>query len=374
MSAGAGGGAAESGGDAVRGAAPIALWLVPVADDGGVARHVVDVARQGIPGHRVVVLCPEGALARRLRAQGSAVTTGRFGTAAGLAASVRTLAATAGALRPAIVHSHLAHADLVSAATPLPRGVRRLTTEHGIAGPDAVYHRSGAQARTMALAHRARLHRFDGAIAVSQATRQAMREKWHAVLPVDVVLNGVDAPAADAPSRGSRPAGALRVVSLSRLAPEKRIDALLEAFAVLHARVPGATLTVAGEGPLDGALRAQASALGLGDAVAFPGFADSARMLAEADVVAQLSVWENCSYTLLDAVARGLGVVATAVGGNPEILDRRSLVDADDPAAVARALQHQAEQPAAAAAPASVARMCAGIAGVYAGVSARRAA
>ncbi|ROQ15537.1 glycosyltransferase involved in cell wall biosynthesis [Rathayibacter sp. PhB93] len=368
----AGGGA----GDVVRGAAPIALWLVPVADDGGVARHVVDVARQGIPGHRVVVLCPEGALARRLRAQGSAVTTGRFGTAAGLSASVRTLAATAGALRPAIVHSHLAHADLVSAATPLPRGVRRLTTEHGIAGPDAVYHRSGAQARAMALAHRARLHRFDGAIAVSQATRHAMREKWHAVLPVDVVLNGVDGPAADAPAaaRRPRPSGALRVVSLSRLSPEKRIDALLEAFAVLHRRVPGATLTVAGEGPLDGALRARASALGLGDAVAFPGFVDSARMLAEADVVAQLSVWENCSYTLLDAVARGLGVVATAVGGNPEILAPRSLVDADDPAAVARALERQAEEPAAAAAPRSVARMCAGIADVYAGVCARSAA
>ncbi|TDX81152.1 glycosyltransferase involved in cell wall biosynthesis [Rathayibacter sp. PhB151] len=369
--------AGGSGSDAVRGAAPIALWLVPVADDGGVARHVVDVAREGIPGHRVVVLCPEGALAHRLRAQGSAVTTGRFGTAAGLAASVRTLAATAGALRPAIVHSHLAHSDLVSAATPLPRGVRRLTTEHGIAGPDAVYHRSGAQARTMALAHRARLHRFDGAIAVSQATRHAMREKWHAVLPVAVVLNGVDAPAAHAAgaaARHPRPAGALRVVSLSRLAPEKRIDALLEAFAVLHGRVPGATLTVAGEGPLDGALRARASALGLGDAVAFPGFVDSARMLAEADVVAQLSVWENCSYTLLDAVARGLGVVATAVGGNPEILDRRSLVDADDPAAVARALERQAEEPAAAAVPRSVARMCADIAGVYADVQAGSAA
>ncbi|WP_244256144.1 glycosyltransferase [Rathayibacter sp. VKM Ac-2760] len=283
------------------------------------------------------------------------------------AASARTLAATARALRPAIVHSHLAHADLVSAATPLPRGVRRLTTEHGIAGPDAVYHRSGAQARAMALAHRARLRRFDGAIAVSQATRRAMLQKWHPVLPVDVVLNGVEAPAT---VPRERPAGSLRVLSLSRLAPEKRIDALLDAFAVLRRQVPGATLTVAGEGALGAGLRAQAAALGLGDAVAFPGFVDPERALAAADVVAQLSVWENCSYTLLDAVARGIGVVATPVGGNPEILDRRSLVDAADPAAVARALRQQGEEPAAAASPRSVARMCADIADVYA----RRAA
>ena len=42
--------------------------------------------------------------------------------------------------------------------------------------------------------------------------------------------------------------------------------------------------------------------------------------MAEHDVLAMLSVWENCSYSLLDAAARGLGVVASDVGGNPEIL------------------------------------------------------
>ncbi|KQQ05640.1 MULTISPECIES: glycosyltransferase family 4 protein [unclassified Rathayibacter] len=344
-------------------APPIALWVVPVPEFGGVARHVVDVARQGLPGHRVVVLCPEGALARRLRAQGSAVTTGRFGTGAGPAASVGTLRATVRALRPAIVHSHLAYADIVSAATPLPRPVRRLTTEHGIAGPDAVYHRSGAQARLMAAAHHARLRAFDGAIAVSQATRRAMLEKWRPSLPVDVVLNGVDAPA----QVSSEPSvdGSLRVVSLSRLSPEKRIDSLLDAFALLLRRVPGATLTVAGEGPLGDDLRAQAHRLGLGDAVAFPGFVDSERALAHADVIAQLSVWENCSYTLLDAAARGLGLVASAVGGNPEILAPGSLVDATDTAAVASAIERQAASGGGAAVPRSVAEMCGDIAAVY---------
>ena len=51
-----------------------------------------------------------------------------------------------------------------------------------------------------------------------------------------------------------------------------------------------------------------------------PGFVDPDRAMAEHDVLAMLSVWENCSYALLDAAGRGMGVVASDVGGNPEIL------------------------------------------------------
>ena len=68
--------------------APLTLWVVPVADLGGVARHVLDVARVGLPGLRLAVLCPEGPLAERLREQGAAVFTGDVGPDAGLAASV----------------------------------------------------------------------------------------------------------------------------------------------------------------------------------------------------------------------------------------------------------------------------------------------
>ncbi len=63
--------------------------------------------------------------------------------------------------------------------------------------------------------------------------------------------------------------------------------------------------------------------------------------MAEHDVLAMLSVWENCSYALLDAAARGMGVVASDVGGNPEILPDTSLVRADDTVAVAAALERQ---------------------------------
>ena len=52
---------------------PTALWVIPVSDLAGVARHALDVARAGIPGWRVVFLTPPGDLPRELRAVGAAV-------------------------------------------------------------------------------------------------------------------------------------------------------------------------------------------------------------------------------------------------------------------------------------------------------------
>ena len=315
---------------------PIALWVVPVADLGGVARHVLDAARQGVPGWRLVVLCPEGPLAERLRAQGAAVVAGQLGPEAGLATSVRTLRSTARALRPAIVHSHLAYADIVVAATPLPRGTRRFTTEHGIAGDDAVYHGSALKSRIMSTVHHLRLRRFDGVIAVSAATKRAMIDKWRPRQDIVVMRNGVDVPEGFVRREGE---GGLRVLSLSRLSAEKRIDVLIDAFAIVAAELPDARLTIAGAGPLESELTAQVARLGLHEVVTFAGFVDPDEAMAAADVIAQLSVWENCSYTLLDAVARDLRVVASDVGGNAEIVPPESLVgEPVEASSIARAL------------------------------------
>ena len=77
-----------------------------------------------------------------------------------------------------MVHSHLSYADLVAAAA-VPRRVALVTTEHGIAADDRVYHGSAAKSAVMARAHTLRLRRFDAVIAVSNATKRAMADKWH---------------------------------------------------------------------------------------------------------------------------------------------------------------------------------------------------
>ena len=339
---------------------PLALWVVPVSDLAGVARHVLDVARTGIPGWRLVFLVPPGDLPRELRSVGANVIERPFGPDHGLPSSARALRDVVRTLRPEVVHTHLSYADIVAGLAV--HGPRLVTTEHGIARDDVVYHRSSAKARVMASVHAVRLRRFDAAIAVSRATADAMREKWHPHRPITVIPNGVDP--VDHVPRGP----GLRILSLARLAPEKRLPALIDGFARLAADQPGARLTLAGTGDLESALRAQVERLGLAQSVVLPGFVDPTAAMADHDVLAMLSVWENCSYALLDAAAAGMGVVASDVGGNPEILPPTSLVDATDAEAVAIALADQGLQKVARPALAdwpTVAEMCVRIAAVY---------
>ena len=109
-----------------------------------------------------------------------------------------------------------------------------------------------------------------------------------------------------------------------------RSDQLMQAFAHVAREHPEARLTIAGRGPEEGALRTLAYSRHLEDRVDFPGHLDAGEALGAHDVVVQLSAWENLSYTLLDAVAHGLGVVATDVGGNGEIVPERCLVTAEE--------------------------------------------
>ena len=316
------------------------LWVVPVPDLGGVARHVLDVARTGIPGYRLVVCAPEGKLTERLRELNIPVHAVPFGPSRGFRTSFASLAHVIEREKPTIVHSHLAYADVIAAAVVNSLKMRRLanpsltvptliTTEHGIAGDDAVYHGTSWRSKLMEQVHRVRLWGTNAAIAVSRSTAEQMRRKWGA-RRVSIIYNGVDAPrlrAAVHKHRVPTEPDAPRILSLSRLSPEKGIDVLIEAFAQLRTVYPKAHLEIAGEGDLADTLAQQVRELHISDAVTFSGFVDPLEAMGRSDMVVQLSIWENCSYTLLDAKAAGLKTVATNVGGNPEILAPNELVD-----------------------------------------------
>lgn len=315
------------------------LWVVPVPDFGGVARHVLDVARTGIPGYRLVVCAPEGKLTERLRELNIPVHAVPFGPSRGFRTSFASLTHVIEREKPAIVHSHLAYADVIAAAVVNFLKMRRranrsltvptlITTEHGIAGDDAVYHGTSWRSKLMEQVHRVRLWGTNAAIAVSRSTAEQMRRKWGA-RRVSIIYNGVDAPrlrAAVHKHRVPTEPDAPRILSLSRLSPEKGIDVLIEAFAQLRTVYPKAHLEIAGEGDLADTLTQQVRELHISDAVTFSGFVDPLEAMGRSDMVVQLSIWENCSYTLLDAKAAGLKTVATNVGGNPEILAPNELV------------------------------------------------
>lgn len=351
-------------------ALPLALWVSATSEVGGVARHVLDVADAGVPGWRLAVLCPEGPLAEELRRRGHAVAVGPVGAADGMARAVGAVRRAVARLRPDLVHSHLAFADLVVLAAtvgtrrPDGRRLARVSTEHGIAGVPGLYNAGRARARMMAAAHRPRLARTDQVIAVSASTREQVLAQWGDGAPITVVRHGIE------PGDHPDPRPGLRVLSLSRLSPEKRIDAVITAFSQVHGEHPEATLTIAGDGVPRAELESQVRREGLAGAVTFGGTVDARTALAEHDVVVQLSRWENLSYTVLDACAAGLGVVATPVGGNPEILPPQCLVDAVDTAAVAGAIVRQGldlpQRPPTGSVGGSVARMTAAIAAVYA--------
>ena len=153
-----------------------------------------------------------------------------------------------------------------------------------------------------------------------------------------VIRNGIDT--ARFAYRGPAPDGP--VVTVGRLVPAKGIDTLLRAAVRIAPHWPGFRLEVAGDGVAYQALEALAAELGLADRVRFLGnVQDVPGLLARASALALPSLSEGISLTLLEAAARGLPIVATRVGGNPEVVEEGvtgRLVAPGDPTEMAAAL------------------------------------
>ncbi|MDQ4145631.1 MAG: glycosyltransferase, partial [Actinomycetota bacterium] len=126
------------------------------------------------------------------------------------------------------------------------------------------------------------------------------------------------------------------------LRPEKNHLLLLRAFArVLHA-LPQAKLVLVGGGPLDAALRYQARAMDIIERVTFLGHVDDVWPHLVVDGVFVLpSRYETSGLVLLEAMAAGMAVIATSVGGITEIVrdgTNALLVPSDDPSAMSAAI------------------------------------
>lgn len=159
------------------------------------------------------------------------------------------------------------------------------------------------------------------------------------------IPNGVDLAAWGQPGEpASLPWGpdAEAVLYVGRLAPQKRVDVLLEAAAQLAAQRPNFRLALAGEGPLREALEAQVDDLGLRDRVAFLGVCEDVASLHRAATAFVLpSEGEGMPNVLLEALAAGTPSVATEVAGTREVARHEQealLVPPNDPRALAQAL------------------------------------
>ena len=272
------------------------------------------------------------------------------------------------ALKPALVHTrNLAalEAQFVVAAA----GVR--ATVHGEHGRD-VYDLYGRNWKYNLLRKAAR-PLVSNYIAVSRDLADWLADTV-AVPPrrVHQIYNGVDSERFH-PRRGARPgllpegfADSDSVVfgAVGRMVEVKDFPALVEAFIELVGTRPElgarARLVIVGEGSARAACEARLHAAGLAHVAWLPGERhDVAELMRAFDVFVLSSKNEGISNTILEAQASGLPVVATAVGGNLELVDdgvNGVLVRAGDPAALAQAMRDYLASPARIAAHGRAAR------------------
>lgn len=159
--------------------------------------------------------------------------------------------------------------------------------------------------------------------------------------------NGKSRPVLKAPD--SRNHREWRVGTVARLSPEKGIHHLLHAHSILQARGHALRLVLVGEGPQRGELEALAEELEISSSVEFLGYQENVEtFLSTFDFFALPSLTEGIPLSLLEAMANGLPVVATDVGGIPEIIVHQEsglLVPPGQPEALAHALLQLIQEP-----------------------------
>jgi len=192
---------------------------------------------------------------------------------------------------------------------------------------------------------------FPKVITVAESLRQ---ELIGAGLPADKLVtihNAIDAQAfasqAEADNHRLREQLGIEdqqpiVSTVGRLSPQKRHQDFLEAARRTLAVLPGAHFLVIGDGPERGDLEALAASLGIDSAVSFLGHRqDVAAWMAISDVIVMASIREGLPYVLLEALALAKPVVATCVGGVPELIrdgETGLLVPTQQPARMAEAI------------------------------------
>ncbi len=265
------------------------------------------------------------------------------------------IAALCRRLRPDVVHTHGFRPDVVDAGAARRLGIPTVTTVHGFTGVGwriPVYERI----------QRYVFRRFDAVAAVSRP--QVQRVVRDGVPPERVHLlpnawPGDIEPLQRAVARSELavPDDRFLIGWVGRLSPEKGPDVLVEALP--HLRDDAVCAAVIGDGSYADVLRARARTLGVADRIDWLGTVPRAGALMSAfDVFVLSSRTEGSPVVLFEAMAAVVPIVATNVGGVPELVSPAEafLVPSEDPAAIARAVRAVQEDPQAAATRAQRAR------------------
>jgi glycosyltransferase involved in cell wall biosynthesis len=242
---------------------------------------------------------------------------------------------------PAIIHAHSGTWLPSAVVKTLRRRTALVFTDHGRYPPEP---------RARAIIERWCAQRTDRLLAVSAATSDYVKNFLGLRTAPEVIENGISlAPYQAARANRSRMREVLGVtteekllIAVGRLVPVKNHRLLLEAFAAARAKLPALRLAIIGSGALEAELKSFAEGLGLGNDVRFLGYRDDIPdCLAASDVFVNSSTTEGLPISLLEAMAAGLPVIATSVGGVPQVLGPSQagvLVPSGDGVAMAAAM------------------------------------
>jgi sugar transferase (PEP-CTERM/EpsH1 system associated) len=331
---------------------PLVVHLIYRLDFGGLETLMVErINRMPAAAYRHAVVCLSGQnpeFARKITKPGVQVHV--LGKRPGLSLSTHAaLFKLLRVLRPAIVHTYNLAAIEYAPAAMLAGVPVRINGLHGRDAADP----EGRNPKHKLL-RRLMLPFYDCCYANSADMLAWSRQVIGVPENKSRLLgNGIDADkfaprdAGAARAPGQFDADALVVGTVGRVQDVKDHASLVDAFVLLRERMPDLRprlrLAVIGDGPLLPALRARVEAAGLADCVWLPGArTDVAELLRSFDVFAMSSIAEGTPGSALEAMASGLPVVGTRVGGIPEVVDEGvtgALVPASDPAAMAAALE-----------------------------------
>jgi glycosyltransferase involved in cell wall biosynthesis len=165
-----------------------------------------------------------------------------------------------------------------------------------------------------------------------------------------VIYNGVDTEVFDPKTDPSffeekyRLHGKKVLLYTGRLVPNKGVQYLIDAFAMLGDEFDGLKLLISGKGPMEDELKSKVGRLGLGEKIEFLGFTPSERLVqlyASSDAVVVPSTYDPMPIVLLEAMSMKKALISTSAGGIPEVVKdgiTGILVPPADPAALARAI------------------------------------
>lgn len=335
-----------------RAAGPRVLQVVLSLSPGGTERLVVELATRLHPAYPMTVCCLDepGSWADELERQGIPVFC--LGRRPGFSPSLgHRIAQLANRFNVRVLHCHHYSPFVYGALARVWRQVGIIYTEHG--------RLSDAPPSKKRWVVNQLLGRVpDEIVSVSEDLRQCMVAEGFADRRVRVITNGIqvrplpalsDRLAARAEFGASE--GEFVIGAIGRLDPVKDLATLVRSFAELRQAIR-ARLVFIGDGPERAALVDRVAQAGLSDDVLFMGYRpDVPALLPGLDAYVNSSVFEGISLTILEAMAARVPLVATRVGGTPEIVSDGQtgwLVPARSPSEMTAALRRILEDPATA--------------------------